>query len=74
MEVEELGQVVTQEAGVLPNPETKIIFKCLRHEHLNSALTNPSNHCKICKKMHLDIEEEFVAYFEPQFSSFFQLF
>jgi hypothetical protein len=26
MEVEELGQVVAQEAGVLPNPETKIIF------------------------------------------------
>jgi hypothetical protein len=28
MEVEELGQVVTQEAGVLPNPEIKIILKC----------------------------------------------
>jgi hypothetical protein len=27
MEVEELGQVVTQEAGVFPNPETKTILK-----------------------------------------------
>jgi hypothetical protein len=42
MEVEELGQVVTQEAGVLPNPETKINFKMLykRHEQFNIAVTH----------------------------------
>jgi hypothetical protein len=33
MEVEELGQVVAQEAGVLPNPETKNkIFKCFTND------------------------------------------
>jgi hypothetical protein len=32
MEVEELWQVVAQEAGVLPNPETKTILKFLTND------------------------------------------